>query len=183
MPQKSTATSCRRGVARPTVHLDCSLGCTTSYLARIRLRVNQTCLDIPGFITRVTLTAPGVQILDVPCKSEESILNAIISLGTRLHELDAKFIRQGKTCRPIQIFTSKHNQLRDLPCSSVTAFLSVQSDLLPTSILFTPSEACCSTLECHVRMSIQCESQQKEAVPDSMETKAEIGRCGFTKRE
>lgn len=42
----------------------------------------------------------------------------------------------------------------NVPCSSVTAFLSVQSDLLPINILFTPSEACCSTFECHVRISI-----------------------------
>ena len=39
------------------------------------------------------------------------------------------------------------------PCSSVTAFLSVQSDLLPMRILFTPSDACCSMFACHVRMS------------------------------
>jgi hypothetical protein len=39
------------------------------------------------------------------------------------------------------------------PSSSVIALLSVQSDLLPTRILFTPSDACCSMLACHVRMS------------------------------
>ena len=39
------------------------------------------------------------------------------------------------------------------PCSSVTARLSVQSDLLPIRILLTPSEACCSMFECQVRMS------------------------------
>lgn len=39
------------------------------------------------------------------------------------------------------------------PSSSVTALLSVQSDLLPIRTLFTPSEACCSMLACHVRMS------------------------------
>jgi hypothetical protein len=43
---------------------------------------------------------------------------------------------------------------RALPCSSVTALLSVQSDLLPIRILLTPSEACCSMVECHVRMSV-----------------------------
>lgn len=40
------------------------------------------------------------------------------------------------------------------PCSSVTARLSVQSDLLPMRILLTPSEACCSMLACHVLMSV-----------------------------
>ena len=40
------------------------------------------------------------------------------------------------------------------PSSSVIALLSVQSDLLPTRILFTPSDACCSMLACHVRMSV-----------------------------
>lgn len=39
------------------------------------------------------------------------------------------------------------------PCSSVTAFLSVQSDLLPMRILLTPSEACCSMLLCQVWIS------------------------------
>jgi hypothetical protein len=39
------------------------------------------------------------------------------------------------------------------PCSSVTARLSVQSHLFPIRILLTPSEACCSMFECHVRMS------------------------------
>ena len=42
---------------------------------------------------------------------------------------------------------------RALPCSSVTALLSVQSNLLPMRILFTPSDACCSILECQVRIS------------------------------
>lgn len=32
-------------------------------------------------------------------------------------------------------------------------FLSLQSHLLPMRILLTPSDACCSTLACHVRMS------------------------------
>ena len=41
-----------------------------------------------------------------------------------------------------------------LPCSSVTARLSVQSDLLPMRILLTPSEACCSMFACHVLMSV-----------------------------
>ena len=40
-----------------------------------------------------------------------------------------------------------------LPCCSVTTLLSFQSDLFPIRILFTPSEACCSMLECHVRIS------------------------------
>jgi len=39
------------------------------------------------------------------------------------------------------------------PCSSVTARLSIQSDLLPIRILLTPSEACCSMFECQVWMS------------------------------
>jgi hypothetical protein len=39
------------------------------------------------------------------------------------------------------------------PASSVTSLLSVQSDLFPIKILLTPSEACCSILECQVRMS------------------------------
>ena len=41
------------------------------------------------------------------------------------------------------------------PCSSVTARLSVQSDLLPMRILLTPSEACCSIFACHVLMSTE----------------------------
>jgi len=40
-----------------------------------------------------------------------------------------------------------------LPCCSVMTLLSFQSDLFPIRILFTPSEACCSMLECHVRIS------------------------------
>jgi len=42
---------------------------------------------------------------------------------------------------------------RAWPCSCETAFFSVQSHLLPMRILLTPSEACCSMLECHVRIS------------------------------
>ena len=45
------------------------------------------------------------------------------------------------------------SRARSRPSSSGTARLSVQSDLLPMRILFTPSEACCSMLACHVRMS------------------------------
>ena len=41
-----------------------------------------------------------------------------------------------------------------LPCCSVMTRLSFQSDLFPIKILFTPSEACCSMLECHVRISV-----------------------------
>jgi hypothetical protein len=41
------------------------------------------------------------------------------------------------------------------PCCSVMTFLSVQSHLFPTRILLTPSDACCSILECQVRMSNQ----------------------------
>jgi hypothetical protein len=48
------------------------------------------------------------------------------------------------------------------PCSSVTAFLSVQSDLLPMSILFTPSDACCSMFACQVRIS-KCECSNLKA--------------------
>lgn len=33
-------------------------------------------------------------------------------------------------------------------------FLSVQSHLFPIRILFTPSDACCSTFECQVLMSV-----------------------------
>jgi hypothetical protein len=33
-------------------------------------------------------------------------------------------------------------------------FFSSQSHLLPIRILLTPSEACCSMLACHVRMSV-----------------------------
>ena len=44
------------------------------------------------------------------------------------------------------------------PCSSVTARFSVQSDLLPMRILFTPSDACCSIFACHVRMSYEAGS-------------------------
>jgi hypothetical protein len=42
------------------------------------------------------------------------------------------------------------------PCSVETARFSSQSHLLPMRILLTPSEACCSTLENHVRMSVEC---------------------------
>lgn len=41
------------------------------------------------------------------------------------------------------------------PSSDVTVLLSVQSDLLPMRILLTPSEACCSILLFHPRMSIR----------------------------
>lgn len=40
----------------------------------------------------------------------------------------------------------KRKQLRTL--------FSSQSDLFPTRILLTPSLACCSMFECHVRMSV-----------------------------
>lgn len=40
---------------------------------------------------------------------------------------------------------------------SPRTFLSVQSHLFPIKILFTPSEACCSTFACHVRMSVDAE--------------------------
>ena len=39
------------------------------------------------------------------------------------------------------------------PCSVETARFSSQSHLFPIRILLTPSEACCSTFENHVRMS------------------------------
>jgi hypothetical protein len=42
---------------------------------------------------------------------------------------------------------------RAWPCSVDTARFSSQSHLLPMRILLTPSVACCSTLENHVRMS------------------------------
>ena len=43
---------------------------------------------------------------------------------------------------------------RAWPCSVETARLSSQSHLLPMRILLTPSEACCSTLENQVLMSV-----------------------------
>ena len=43
---------------------------------------------------------------------------------------------------------------RAWPCSVETARFSSQSHLLPMRILFTPSVACCSTLENQVRMSV-----------------------------
>jgi len=43
---------------------------------------------------------------------------------------------------------------RAWPCSVETARFSSQSHLLPIRILLTPSVACCSTLENHVRMSV-----------------------------
>ena len=39
------------------------------------------------------------------------------------------------------------------PCSVLTCLFSSQSHLLPMRILFTPSLACCSTLENHVLIS------------------------------
>ena len=42
---------------------------------------------------------------------------------------------------------------RAWPRSVLTARFSSQSHLLPMRILLTPSVACCSTLENHVRMS------------------------------
>jgi hypothetical protein len=43
---------------------------------------------------------------------------------------------------------------RAWPCSVEMARFSSQSHLLPMRILLTPSVACCSTLENHVRMSV-----------------------------
>jgi hypothetical protein len=53
---------------------------------------------------------------------------------------------------------------RAWPCSVDTARFSSQSHLLPMRILLTPSVACCSTLENHVRMSVwKCQPRSSAA--------------------
>ena len=54
------------------------------------------------------------------------------------------------------------------PRSVETARFSSQSHLLPIRILFTPSVACCSTLENQVRMSVGGAKNGGQLVPVSL---------------
>ena len=103
----------------------------------VGLRIDEPCLDIPG--------------------------NDRINDGVMIWEADVdKYLARVKkasstpslTLADVSMNWIPSSWASSLPCCSVMTLLSFQSDLFPIRILFTPSEACCSMLECHVRMSI-----------------------------
>lgn len=116
-----------------------------------------------GWLTRTESgAAPPVEALSA-CESIRRVLISLSrnKLSERLKISREAYLANEKKASSTPSFTFADVSMnlipsslaRALPCSSVTARLSVQSDLLPMRILFTPSDACCSILECQVRMS------------------------------
>ena len=117
---------------RPVVR--CNPCCTCC----VGLGVDQTSLDIPVARAKTEVTLHHTDKFII-CSHLASVKKASSTPSLIFAEVSINLM-------PSSFASSR-------PCSSVTAFLSVQSDLLPMRILLTPSEACCSMLACQTRIS------------------------------
>lgn len=129
-------------------------------------------------LTDCWLCAAVVPALDEPVSGCESMSRVLISLYRSTKRQCANFGRskvigphlasvKNASSTPSFTFALVSMNLMpsscasSRPCSSLMTFLSTQSHLFPTRILFTPSEACCSMFECQVRTSAEMGQSKK----------------------